>query len=115
MPWLSSPAGSSLPICCTLSPAARQGFDQCTNGFAQNGFDEGSPGEYSLATALMIEVVLTAGILIVILGVTDGRAPAGLAPIAIGLALTRIRLISIPITDTSVNPARSTGSALVVG
>lgn len=90
-------------------------FDLAVNGLAQNGFGAGSPGKYTLAAALTIEVVLTAGFLIVILGATDGRAPAGFAPIAIGLALTLIHLISIPVTNTSVNPARSTGPALVVG
>ena len=82
-----------------------------TGGFATNGFGELSPGKYSLASALIIEVVLTAGFLIVIMGATDKRAPAGFAPIAIGLALTLIHLISIPVTNTSVNPARSTGVA----
>jgi aquaporin Z len=85
------------------------------NGLAQNGFGEASPGGYSLFAGLTIEVVLTAGFLVVILGATDGRAPAGFAPIAIGLALTLIHLISIPVTNTSVNPARSTGPALIVG
>ena len=80
-------------------------------GFASNGFAELSPGKYSMLSALLIEIVLTAIFLIVILGSTDKRAPAGFAPIAIGLALTLIHLISIPITNTSVNPARSTGVA----
>lgn len=90
-------------------------YDLATNGLAANGFGEGSPGLYSLGAGVMIELVLTAGFLVVILGATDGRAPAGFAPIAIGLALTLIHLISIPVTNTSVNPARSTGPALVVG
>lgn len=90
-------------------------FDLTVNGLAQNGFGEGSPGKYTLVAGLTIEVVLTAGFLLVILGSTDGRATAGFAPIAIGLALTLIHLISIPVTNTSVNPARSTGPALVVG
>jgi len=90
-------------------------FDLATSGLAQNGFGQGSPGGYSLAAGLVIEIVLTAGFLVVILGSTDGRAPAGFAPIAIGLALTLIHLISIPVTNTSVNPARSTGPALIVG
>src|SRR5436190_4400675 len=90
-------------------------FNLADNGLAQNGFGDASPGHYSLGAGLMIEVVLTAGFLLVILGATDGRAPAGFAPIAIGLALTLIHLISIPVTNTSVNPARSTGPALVVG
>ena len=83
-----------------------------TGGFATNGYAELSPGKYSLISALMIEIVLTAMFLIVIMGATDKRAPAGFAPIAIGLALTLIYLISIPVTNTSVNPARSTGVAI---
>lgn len=90
-------------------------FDLATSGLAQNGFGEGSPGGYSLTAGFAAELVLTAGFLVIILGSTDERAPAGFAPIAIGLALTLIHLISIPITNTSVNPARSTGPALVVG
>ncbi|AOA58969.1 aquaporin Z [Acinetobacter larvae] len=81
-------------------------------GFASNGFGELSPGHYSLFSALLIEIILTAFFLIVIMGSTDRRAPAGFAPIAIGLALTLIHLISIPVTNTSVNPARSTAVAL---
>lgn len=83
-----------------------------TGGFATNGFAELSPGKYSLTSALIIEIVLTAIFLIVIMGATERRAPTGFAPIAIGLALTLIHLISIPVTNTSVNPARSTGVAL---
>ncbi len=83
-----------------------------TGGFATNGYAELSPGKYSLISALMIEIVMTAMFLIVIMGATDKRAPAGFAPIAIGLALTLIHLISIPVTNTSVNPARSTGVAI---
>ena len=83
-----------------------------TGGFATNGYAELSPGQYSLISALIIEIVLTAMFLIVIMGATDKRAPAGFAPIAIGLALTLIHLISIPVTNTSVNPARSTGVAI---
>ena len=83
-----------------------------TGGFATNGYAELSPGKYSLISALMIEIVLTAMFLIVIMGATDKRAPAGFAPIAIGLALTLIHLISIPVTNTSVKPARSTGVAI---
>ncbi|MBL8575273.1 MAG: aquaporin Z [Hyphomicrobiaceae bacterium] len=84
-------------------------------GMASNGYGEHSPGKYSLVAGLVIEVVLTAMFLIVILGATGSKAPAGFAPIAIGLALTLIHLISIPVTNTSVNPARSTGPALFVG
>lgn len=83
-----------------------------TGGFATNGYAELSPGKYSLISALMIAIVLTAMFLIVIMDATDKRAPAGFAPIAIGLALTLIHLISIPVTNTSVNPARSTGVAI---
>lgn len=83
--------------------------------FATNGFDAHSPGGYTLMAALVIEVVLTAVFLFVILGATDSRAPDGMAPLAIGLCLTLIHLISIPVTNTSVNPARSTGVALYVG
>jgi aquaporin Z len=91
------------------------GFDLVASGFATNGFGEHSPGGYSMMAALVCEVVMTFFFLFVILGVTDGRAPAGFAPIAIGLCLTLIHLISIPVTNTSVNPARSTGPALFVG
>lgn len=90
-------------------------YDLATNGLAANGFGAGSPGKYNMMSALLIEGVLTAFFLWIIMGATDTRAPAGFAPIAIGLALTLIHLISIPITNTSVNPARSTGPALVVG
>jgi aquaporin Z len=84
-------------------------------GFASNGYGAHSPGGYSLLACLVTEVVLTCMFLLIILGSTDERAPAGLAPIAIGLGLTLIHLISIPVTNTSVNPARSTGVALFVG
>jgi aquaporin Z len=90
------------------------GFD-VSKGFASNGYGAHSPGGYTLLAALVCEVVMTMFFLIVILGATDKRAPAGLAPIAIGLCLTLIHLISIPVTNTSVNPARSTGVALYVG
>jgi len=90
------------------------GFD-AAKGFASNGFGAHSPGKYSLVAALVCEVVMTAFFLIVILGATDKRAPAGFAPIAIGLCLTLIHLISIPVTNTSVNPARSTGVAVFAG
>jgi aquaporin Z len=84
-------------------------------GVASNGFGAHSPGLYSLQSGALIELILTGGFLFVILGSTDGRAPAGFAPIAIGLALTLIHLISIPVTNTSVNPARSTGPAIIEG
>lgn len=85
-----------------------------TGGFASNGYGAHSPGEYSLVAALVTEVVMTMMFLFVILGATDKRAPSGFAPIAIGLCLTLIHLISIPVTNTSVNPARSTGVAVYV-
>jgi len=100
-------------LACIAS--GKPGFDLVASGFAANGYGEHSPGQYSLAAALVCEIVLTAGFLFVILGATDKRAPAGFAPIPIGLALTLIHLISIPVTNTSVNPARSTGPALFVG
>jgi aquaporin Z len=94
--------------------SGKAGFDVAA-GFACNGYGEHSPGGYSLLAALVCEVVMTMMFLIVILGATDKRAPQGFAPIAIGLCLTLIHLISIPVTNTSVNPARSTGVALYVG
>jgi aquaporin Z len=90
------------------------GFD-VSAGLASNGYADHSPGGYTLHSALATEIVMTFFFLLVILGATDRRAPAGFAPLAIGLALTLIHLISIPVTNTSVNPARSTGPALVVG
>ncbi len=90
------------------------GFD-ATQGFASNGYGAHSPGGYSLLAALITEVIMTMMFLIVILGSTDERAPKGLAPVAIGLCLTLIHLISIPVTNTSVNPARSTGVAIFQG
>jgi aquaporin Z len=97
-----------------LIASGKAGFD-LSAGFASNGFGEHSPGKYSLVAALLSEVVMTMMFLIVIMGATDKRAPAGFAPLAIGLALTLIQLISIPVTNTSVNPARSTGVAVFVG
>ncbi len=94
--------------------SGKAGFN-LANGFAANGYGANSPGGYSLTAALTAEAVLTFMFLIVILGSTDKRAPKGLAPIAIGLCLTLIHLISIPVTNTSVNPARSTGPAIFVG
>ena len=90
-------------------------FDPATSQLASNGYDGASPGKYDIISALIIEILLTAFFLWIIMGSTDGRAPAGFAPLAIGLGLTLIHLISIPVTNTSVNPARSTGPALVVG
>ena len=97
-----------------LIASGKAGFDAST-GFASNGFGEHSPDGYSMQAALIAEVVLTAFFVLIIMGATDRRAPAGFAPIAIGLALTLIHLISIPVTNTSVNPARSTGVALFQG
>lgn len=97
-----------------LIASGAAGFD-VSKGFASNGFGAHSPGGYSMMAALLTEVVMTMFFLIIIMGATDKRAPAGFAPIAIGLALTLIHLISIPVTNTSVNPARSTGVALFVG
>lgn len=91
------------------------GFDAVASGFAANGYGEHSPGGYSLGASFVAEVVLTMMFLFIIMGATHGRAPVGFAPIAIGLGLTLIHLISIPVTNTSVNPARSTGPALFVG
>jgi len=94
--------------------SGQAGFD-VTAGFASNGYGAHSPGGYSLVAALVTEIVMTMMFLLVILGATDERAPAGLAPVAIGLCLTLIHLISIPVTNTSVNPARSTGVAIFAG
>ncbi|GLQ45807.1 aquaporin Z [Dyella lipolytica] len=93
----------------------KPGFDAAASGFASNGYGEHSPGGYSLHACMVCEFVLTAMFLIVIHGSTDRRAPAGFGPLAIGLTLTVIHLISIPVTNTSVNPARSTGVALFQG
>ena len=114
--WIAQVLGAVLAAAVLLFIArGAPGYDITTNGLAQNGYGPASPGQYSLMAGLVCEVVLTAGFLLVILGSTDTRAPAGFAPIAIGLALTLIHLISIPVTNTSVNPARSTGPALFVG
>ncbi len=103
-------AGGVLYIIASGAP----GFD-VAKGFASNGYGAHSPGGYSLLAALVTEIVMTAFFLIIIIGATDKRAPAALAPVAVGLALTLIHLISIPVTNTSVNPARSTGVAVFVG
>lgn len=97
-----------------LIASGKSGFD-VSAGFASNGYGALSPGGYSLTSALVAEILLTAFFVLIIMGVTDGRAPAGFAPLAIGLALTLIHLISIPVTNTSVNPARSTGVAVFAG
>lgn len=95
--------------------SGKAGFDATVSGFASNGYGEHSPGGFTLQSAIVVEMVLSAFFLIVIHGVTDKRAPAGFAPLAIGLALTLIHLISIPVTNTSVNPARSTAVAIFQG
>lgn len=97
-----------------LIASGKAGFD-LSGGFASNGYGEHSPGGYTLLSALVCEVVMTMMFLLVIMGATDKKAPAGFAPIAIGLCLTLIHLISIPVTNTSVNPARSTGVAVFAG
>ncbi len=113
--WVAQIAGGILAAAILYVIASgAEGFS-LDGGFASNGYGAQSPGGYGLSSALVAEIVLTAFFLIVILGATDGRAPAGFAPIAIGLALTLIHLISIPITNTSVNPARSTSQALFAG
>ncbi|MGJ0624437.1 aquaporin Z [Xenorhabdus bovienii] len=98
-----------------LIASGKSGFDATASGFASNGYGEHSPGGFSLQAAIIIELVLTAFFLIVILGTTDKNASIGFAPLAIGLALTLIHLISIPVTNTSVNPARSTAVAVFQG
>jgi aquaporin Z len=113
--WLAQVGGGIVAAVLLLLIASGTATYDMASGLAQNGYGQGSPGGYSLASAFLIETVLTAGFLIVILGSTDDRAPKGFAPIAIGLALTLIHLVSIPVTNTSVNPARSTGPALIVG
>ncbi|MCF7362638.1 aquaporin Z [Vibrio sp. A1-b2] len=104
-------AGGVLYVIAT----GQAGFDIGASGFASNGYGEHSPGGYSFMAALVSELVMTGVFLFVIMGATDARAPKGFAPIAIGLCLTLIHLISIPVTNTSVNPARSTGVAVFVG
>ena len=114
--WAAQVTGALLAAALLLFVASgAPGYDLAANGLAQNGYGAASPGHYSLTAGLVCEVVLSAGFLLVILGATDTRAPVGFAPIAIGLALTLIHLVSIPVTNTSVNPARSTGPALFVG
>ncbi|WP_156256351.1 aquaporin Z [Sandarakinorhabdus oryzae] len=109
--WLAQIAGAALAAAALFAIASgKAGWSP--GGFASNGFGDLSPGGYAMPAALLVEVILTAGFLLVILGSTSQRAPQGFAPIAIGLALTLIHLVSIPVTNTSVNPARSTGVAL---
>ena len=114
--WIAQVLGAIAAAAVLLYVASgKPGYDLAVNGLAANGFGEHSPGAYTMMSGLVTEVVMTAGFLLVILGATDKRAPAGFAPIAIGLALTLIHLVSIPVTNTSVNPARSTGPALLAG
>lgn len=117
LPYVSAQLFGSLIAAALLLQIASgaPGFTLEANGLAVNGMGALSPGGYDVKAGVIIEVVLTFGFLLVILGATDVRAPSGFAPIAIGLALTLIHLISIPVTNTSVNPARSTGPALFVG
>lgn len=113
--WVAQVIGAIAAAAVLYLIASGQPDFSLAGGFAANGYGEHSPGGYSLVAALVAEVVLTFFFLLIIMGATDGRAPAGFAPLAIGLALTLIHLISIPVTNTSVNPARSTGQALFVG
>jgi aquaporin Z len=116
LPYIVAQVGGAIVAAALLYDIANgaPGFS-LVGGFAANGYAEHSPGKYDLGSCFVAETVLTAMFLFVIMGATHGKAPAGFAPIAIGLALTLIHLISIPITNTSVNPARSTGPALFVG
>ena len=107
--------GAVLAAWVLATIASGNGTDALAGGLASNGFADHSPGHYSQGAALLTEFVMTFFFLLIILGATDGRAPTGFAPLAIGLALTLIHLVSIPVTNTSVNPARSTGPALLVG
>lgn len=115
-PYIAAQVAGAIVAAAILYVIAsgQAGFDPSA-GFAANGYGEHSPGEYSLLSALVSEVVMTFMFVIIILGATHARAPVGFAGMAIGLALTLIHLISIPVTNTSVNPARSTGPALIVG
>jgi aquaporin Z len=116
LPYISAQVVGAIAAAAVLFVIASgtPGFD-VSGGFASNGYGEHSPGGYSMMAGLIAEVVLTLMFLVIIMGATDKRAPAALAPVAIGLGLTLIHLISIPVTNTSVNPARSTGPALFVG
>ncbi|MEM1139714.1 MAG: aquaporin Z [Pseudomonadota bacterium] len=108
--WIAQTIGATVAAAALFAIASGQA-DWTAGGFASNGFGELSPGGYSMTAALLVEIILTAGFLVVILGATSKAVPAGFAPIAIGFALTLIHLVSIPVTNTSVNPARSTGVA----
>jgi aquaporin Z len=117
LPYVIAQVAGGIVAAFVLSVIAggKPGFDLVASGFAANGYAEHSPGNYTLAASFVSEVVLTFMFLIIILGSTEKRAPAGFAGIAIGLSLALIHLISIPVTNTSVNPARSTGPAIFVG
>ena len=112
LPYWAAQLAAAIAAAAALFAIASGHPDWQPGGFASNGFGDLSPGGYSLRAALLTEVILSAGFLVVILGSTSKAAPAGFAPLAIGLALTLIHLVSIPVTNTSVNPARSTGVAL---
>jgi aquaporin Z len=113
---ISQVLGATAAACTLYVIATGKGdYSLAANGLAANGFDAASPGKYAMATGFLVELLMTFFFLFIIMGVTDGRAPAGFAPLAIGLTLALIHLISIPVTNTSVNPARSTGPAIVVG
>ena len=113
--WVSQVLGAIAAAAVLYVIASGATGFSLSNGFAANGYGEHSPGGYSMAAALIAEIVLTLFFLLIIMGVTDKRAPAGFAPLAIGLSLTLIHLISIPVTNTSVNPARSTAVAFFAG
>jgi aquaporin Z len=117
VPYIAAQVLGALAGAAVIAAIAggKEGFDLVASGFAANGYGEHSPGGYGLQAAIVCEVALTFFFLMIILGATDARAPAGFAPLAIGLGLTLIHLISIPVTNTSVNPARSTSQALFVG
>ncbi len=113
--WIAQVIGAIAAAAVLYVIASGNSEFALSSGFASNGFGEHSPGGYSMGAAITAEIVLTFFFLIIIMGATDSRAPAGFGPLAIGLALTLIHLISIPVTNTSVNPARSTGQAIFVG
>ena len=113
--WVAQVVGAIAAAAALYVIASGNAEFALTAGFAANGFGEHSPGGYTLSAAVAAELLLTFFFLVIIMGVTDKRAPAGFAPLAIGLGLTLIHLISIPVTNTSVNPARSTGQAIFVG
>jgi len=115
VPYMAAQLAGAILAAGALYLIVSGNADAEIGAFASNGYGDHSPGKYSLTSALLAEAILTMGFLIVILGSTHGRVPAGFAPIAVGLALTLIHLISIPITNTSVNPARSTSQAIFTG